>query len=77
MTSAPRPGHRYQDLLQEPGPSRRLGRPHRSLSQLSPEDTNPACGLGNSTPASVPPVDDGQAPADEVFFLSQLCLCPH
>ena len=57
-TSAPRPGHRRQGLLQEPGPSRRLGRPPRSLSQLSPEDISPAHGLGNSTPASVPPVDD-------------------
>jgi hypothetical protein len=57
-TSAPRPGHRRQGLLQEPGPSRRLGRPPRSLSQLSPEDTSPARGLDNSTPALVPPVDD-------------------
>jgi hypothetical protein len=56
-TSAPRPGHRRQSLLQELGPSRWLSRPSRSLSQLSPEDTSPACGLGNSTPASVPPVD--------------------
>ena len=56
-TSAPRPGHRRQGLLQEPGPSRRLGRPPRSLSQLSPEDTSPAHGLGNPTPALVPPVD--------------------
>jgi hypothetical protein len=57
MTSAPRPGHRRQGLLQEPGPSRRLGRPPRSLSQLSLEDTSPAHGLGNPTPALVPPVD--------------------
>jgi hypothetical protein len=56
-TSAPRPGHRRQGLLQEPGPSRRLDRPPRSLSQLSPEDTSPTCGLGNSTPALVLPVD--------------------
>jgi hypothetical protein len=56
-TSAPRPGHRRQGLLQESGPSRRLGRPPRSLSQLSPEDTCPAHGLGNPTPALVPPVD--------------------
>jgi hypothetical protein len=34
--SAPRLGHRRQGLLQEPGPSRRLDRPLRSLSQLSP-----------------------------------------
>jgi hypothetical protein len=56
-TSAPRPGHRRQGLLQESGSSRQLGRPPRSLSQLSPEDISPARGLGNSTPASVPPVD--------------------
>jgi hypothetical protein len=56
-TSAPRPGHRRQGLLQEPGPSRRLGRRPRSLSQLSPEDISPAHGLGNSTPAMVPLVD--------------------
>jgi hypothetical protein len=56
-TSAPRPGHHRQGLLQGPGPSRRLGRPPRSLSQLSPEDTSPAHGLGNPTPALVPPVD--------------------
>jgi hypothetical protein len=57
MTSAPRPGHRRQGLLQEPGLSRRLGRSPRSLSQLSPEDTSPAHGLGNPTPVLVPPVD--------------------
>jgi hypothetical protein len=56
-TSAPRPGHRRQGLLQEPGPSRPLDRLPRSLSQLSPEDTSPAHGLGNPTPALVPPVD--------------------
>jgi hypothetical protein len=56
-TSAPHPGHRRQGLLQEPGPSRRLGRPPRSLSQLSSEDTSPAHGLSNPTPALVPPVD--------------------
>jgi hypothetical protein len=56
-TSASRPGHRRQGLLQESGPSRRLGRPPRSLSQLSPEDISPARGLGNSTPASVSLVD--------------------
>jgi hypothetical protein len=55
--SAPRLGHRRQGLLQEPGPSRRLDRPLRSLSQLSPEDISPAHGLGNPTPALVPPVD--------------------
>jgi hypothetical protein len=56
-TSAPRPGHRRQGLLQESGPSRRLGRPPRSLSQLSPEDTSPAHGLGTLNPALVPSVD--------------------
>jgi hypothetical protein len=55
--SAPRLGHRRWGLLQEPGPSRRLDWPLRSLSQLSPEDISPAHGLGNLTPASVPPVD--------------------
>jgi hypothetical protein len=56
-TSAPRPGHRRQGLLQGPGPSRRLGQSPRSLSQLSSEDTSPAHGLGNPTPALVPLVD--------------------
>jgi hypothetical protein len=55
--SAPLLGHRRQGLLQEPGPSRWLDRPLRSLSQLSPEDISPAHGLGNPTPALVPPVD--------------------
>jgi hypothetical protein len=50
--------HRRQDLLQEPGPSRRLDRPLRSLSQLSPEDASPAHGLGSPTPGLVPLVDD-------------------
>jgi hypothetical protein len=61
-TSAPRPGHRRQGLLQESGPSRRLDRPPRSLSQLSPEDISLAHGLGNSTPALVPPVDGPARP---------------
>jgi hypothetical protein len=56
-TSAPRLGHRRQGLLQESSPSRRLGRPPRRLSQLSPEDIGPAHGLGNPTPALVSPVD--------------------
>jgi hypothetical protein len=56
--SAPRLGHRRQPLLQEPDPSRRLDRPLRSLSQLSPEDINPAHGLGSPTPGLVPLVDD-------------------
>jgi hypothetical protein len=54
---APHLGHRRRGLLREPGTSRRLDRPLRSLSQLSPEDISPARGLGNPTPASVPPVD--------------------
>jgi hypothetical protein len=57
MTSAPRPGHRCQGLFQESGSSRWLGRSPRSLSRLSPEDISPAHGLGNSTPALVPPAD--------------------
>jgi hypothetical protein len=56
--SAPRLGHRRQGLLQEPGPSRRLDQPLRSLSQLTPEDISPAHGLGSPTPGLVPPVDD-------------------
>jgi hypothetical protein len=55
--SAPRLGHRRWGLLQEPGPSRRLDRPLRSLSQLSPEDISPAHGLGNPTLVLVLPVD--------------------
>jgi hypothetical protein len=76
-TSAPRPGHRRQGLLQEPGPSRRLGRLPRSLSQLSLEDTSPARGLDNSTPALVPPVDDPAKPRPaKLPFSSQLRLYP-
>jgi hypothetical protein len=56
--SAPLLGHRRQGVLQEPGPSRRLDRPLRSLSQLSPEDISPAHGFGSPTPGLVPPVDD-------------------
>jgi hypothetical protein len=90
--SAPRLGHRRQGLLQEPGPSRRLGRPLRSLSQLSPEDISPAHGLGSPSPGLVPPVDDlarfqspllhllGQGahvlPGQRSFFSSRLRLCP-
>jgi hypothetical protein len=62
--SAPRLGHRRQGLLQEPGPSRRLDQPLRSLSQLTPEDISPAHGLGSPNsrvgPASGRP---GQVPA--------------
>jgi hypothetical protein len=76
-TSAPRPGHHRQGLLQEPSPSRRLGRPPRSLSQLSPEDTSPARGLDNSTAALVPPVDDPAKPRPtKLPFSSHLRLCP-
>jgi hypothetical protein len=71
-TSAPRPGHRRQGLLQEPGPSRRLGRLPRSLSQPSPEDTSPALGLGDSTPALVPT----KLWPTKLPFSSQLCPCP-
>jgi hypothetical protein len=90
--SAPRLGHRCQGLLQEPGPSRRLGWPLRSLSQLSPEDISPAHGLGGPTPGLVLPVDDlarfqppllhllGQEahvlPGQRSFFSSRLHLCP-
>jgi hypothetical protein len=56
--SAWRLSHRRQGLLQEPDSSRWLDRPLRSLSQLSPEDTSPAHGLGSPTPGLVPPVDD-------------------
>jgi hypothetical protein len=56
--SASRLSHRRQGLLQEPDPSRRLDRPHRSISQLSPEDISPTHGLGSPTPGLVPPVDD-------------------
>jgi hypothetical protein len=56
--SAPCLGHRRQGPLQKLGPSRRLVRPLRGLSQLSPEDTSPAHGLGSPTPGLVPPVDD-------------------
>jgi hypothetical protein len=56
--SVPRLGRRRQGLLQEPGPSRRLDRPLRSLSKLSLEDISPAHGLGNPTLGLVPPVDN-------------------
>jgi hypothetical protein len=55
--SAPLLGYRRRSLLQEPGPSRWLDRPLRSLSQLSPEDISLAHGLGNLTPMLVPLVD--------------------
>jgi hypothetical protein len=90
--SAPRLGHRRQGLIQEPGPSRRLDRPLRSLTQLTPEDISPAHGFGSPTPASVPPVDNlvklqppllrlfglgnHLLPGRRSFFSSQLRLCP-
>jgi hypothetical protein len=90
--STPRLGHRRQGLLQEPGPSRRLDRPLRSLSQLTLEDISPTHGLGSPTPGLVPPVDDlarFQPPLLRLlglgsplllgrrsFFSSRLRLCP-
>jgi hypothetical protein len=90
--SAPHLGRRRRGLLQELDPSRWPNRSLRSLSQLSPEDISPAHGLGNPTPGwsrqwttrpgsgrrfyassawEVP-----SSWANEVFFSSQLCLCP-
>jgi hypothetical protein len=90
--SAPCLGHRRQGLLQESGPSRRLDRPLRSLSQLSLEGISPAHGLGSPTPGLVLPMDDlarFQPPLLRLlglgsplllgrrsFFSSRLCLCP-
>jgi hypothetical protein len=90
--SAPRLGHRSQGLLQDPGPSRRLGWPLRSLSQLSPEDISPAHGLESVTLKLVPLTDDLvrlQPPLLHLLglgshlllgrrspFLSRLRLCP-
>jgi hypothetical protein len=90
--SAPRLGRRCRGLLQEPGPSRRLDQPLRSLSQPSPEDISPAHGLGGPTPASVSLGDDlakfqspllclfglGSHPllGRRSFFSSRLRLCP-
>jgi hypothetical protein len=76
-TSAPRLGHRRQGLLQEPGPSRRLGQPPRSLNQLSSEDTSPTHGLDNPTPALVPLVDGlARLRPTKSPFSSQLRLYP-
>jgi hypothetical protein len=57
-TPAPHLGHRSQGLCKGSGPSRNLGWPLRSLSQLSPEDLSPAHGLGSVTPGLVSLVDD-------------------
>jgi hypothetical protein len=78
-TSAPRRGHRRQGLLQESGSSRRLGRPPRGLSQLSPEDIGQARGPGNSTPASVPPVNDPARlwPTKTSFRANSASVCAH
>jgi hypothetical protein len=69
-TSAPRPGHRRQGLLQEPGLSRRLGWSPRSLSHLAvPRGHQPGSWPrqpdSSAGPASGRP---GQAPADEAPF---------
>jgi hypothetical protein len=90
--SAPRLDHLRQGLLQELGPSRRLDRPLRGLSQLFPEDISPTHGLGNPTPALVLPVDDPTRLRPPLlrllglgsplllgrrsFFSSRLRLCP-
>jgi hypothetical protein len=82
----------WPGLGRQPGPSRRLDRPLRSLSQLSPEDISPAHGLGSPTPGLVPPVDNlarFQPPLLRLlglgshlllgrrsFFSSRLRLCP-
>jgi hypothetical protein len=68
-----------QGLLQESGSSRRLGRPPRGLSQLSPEGIGPACGLGNPTPASIPPVDDPARlrPTKSSFRANSASVCAH
>jgi hypothetical protein len=90
--SAPRLGHRSQGLLQEPGPSRRLGWPLRSLSQLSPEDISLAHGLGSVTLKMVSLTDDPARLRSTLLhllglgshlllgrrspFLSRLRICP-
>jgi hypothetical protein len=76
-TSAPRLGHRRQGLLQEPGPSRRLDQPPRSLSQPSPGGHRPGSwpwqpdsrvGPASGRPGQVPaaaatPPRPGKSPA--------------
>jgi hypothetical protein len=56
-------------LRQGPGPSRRLGWPLRSLSQLSPGDLSPAHGLGSVTPGLVPLADDLAKPQSPLLHL--------
>jgi hypothetical protein len=89
---APRLGHHSPGLRKGPGPSRHLGWPLRSLSQLSPEDLSPAHGLGSMAPRLVPLADDLaklQPPLLHLLglgshlllgrrslFSSQLHLCP-
>jgi hypothetical protein len=51
-------GPHSSGLRQGPGPSRHLGWPLCSLSQLSPEDLSPAHGLGSMTPRLVSLADD-------------------
>jgi hypothetical protein len=91
-TPAPRLGHRSQGLRQGPGPSRHLGWPLCSLSQLSPEDLSLAHGLGSVTPGLVPLADDLAKPQPPLLhllgpgshlllgqrslFSSRLRLCP-
>jgi hypothetical protein len=57
-TPAPCLGPHSPGLRQGPGPSRHLGWPLRSLSQLSPGDLSPAHGLDSMTPRLVPLADD-------------------
>jgi hypothetical protein len=92
-TPAPRLGPHSPGLRQGPGPSRHLGWPLRSLSQLSPEDLSPAEALGSVTPGLVPLTDDLAKPQPPPLYLlglgshlllgrqnlfsSRLRLCPH
>jgi hypothetical protein len=70
------PGPSLPGSSRESGPSRRLGRSHRGLGQLSSKDVSPIRGLGWSIPASVPLMDDpARLRPTRFFFLSQLCLC--
>jgi hypothetical protein len=86
-------GPQSQGLCQGPGPSRHLGWPLRSLSQLSPKDLSLAHGLDSVTPGLVPLADDLAKPQPpplhllglgrrlllgrRSLFSSRLCLCPH